>query len=261
MGKIRIPDLFYKKYGHGKETMLCFHGFGQEHSVFEKYTEAFPNHTIYSFDLFFHGKSNVNRKIKVNKDNFRQLFEKFLEEEKITKFSVIAFSIGAILALQLANTQKNKVQEIKLIAPHGLYSSCFFNFMSQSIIGNYILKSQIKKPSLFLLLMEINNKLKLIKPSLTYFAKKEMYSQSNRFRIYYTWTKLSKLQLKRTELIHLLHDQADKLEIFLAKKDEIINNDRIRKLKKTIPSLKISTIRCSHYAAIKAHLKMSYKRE
>ena len=53
------------KSGSGPENMLLFHGFGQTGQVFQEWHQALEEtHILYSFDLFFHGETEWQLKIK-----------------------------------------------------------------------------------------------------------------------------------------------------------------------------------------------------
>ena len=255
MGKIRIPDLFYKKYGHGKETMLCFHGFGQEHSVFEKYTEAFPNHTIYSFDLFFHGKTKNDRKIEINTDTLKELMDDFFEKEKIQRCSLVSFSIGSLFCLQMLKLYKEQIDKCYLIAPFGLYKSPIYTLTTRSILIRTVFKRQILKPRFFFILLKLFAFLKLKDSRSLLFLKHQMNSRSKRYKVYYSWTKFEKLELKEKERKSLLESEGEKIEILLADKDDTIDSDKVLKSVAEFPKIKSSTISSYHFNAIDKALK------
>src|SRR5687767_8509330 len=110
-GKTR---LHYRKLGNGPKVLLAFHGFGQDISFFSPVAEALVNEfTIYAFDLFFHGKSWLEKEhAPLSKALLADLMQRFLAKEKVEKFSVTGFSMGGKFALSVLESFPEKVHSL-----------------------------------------------------------------------------------------------------------------------------------------------------
>ncbi|TKB98987.1 alpha/beta fold hydrolase [Pedobacter cryophilus] len=105
-----IANFHYHQYGNGNKIMLAFHGFGMRGNQFKVLEESLGQHyKIYSFDLFFHGETELfdtSRKAvkqSINKALFAKEIIKFLRHLGIMdqKFELLSYSIGSKLALSL----------------------------------------------------------------------------------------------------------------------------------------------------------------
>src|ERR1041384_3075655 len=111
------PFLNYIRSGDGERSMLTFHGYGQDNSVFNNYT----GYTFYHIDLFFHGKSEWNKgEEPLEKDEWKSLVEELLVKNNIQTFSVMGFSMGGKFALATLEAFPGRVKEIILLAPDGI---------------------------------------------------------------------------------------------------------------------------------------------
>ena len=82
--------LYYSKFGNGSKKIILFHGFGQDRMIFKKLIdELSETHTLFSFDLFFHGQSGFEEKF-VTKSDWKEFFDAFLKREGLTNFSMAA---------------------------------------------------------------------------------------------------------------------------------------------------------------------------
>src|SRR5690242_12625904 len=88
--------LFYERKGNGRKTLLLFHGFGQDHATFNPLMEQLKDeYTFYSFDLYFHGKSNwTNGEVPLEKHEWKNIINAFLKENSIEEFALLGFSLG-----------------------------------------------------------------------------------------------------------------------------------------------------------------------
>lgn len=111
------PFLHYSK--NGNRPLLMFHGYGQDASVF-KHIEG------YSIELFFHGNSIWNKgEEPLEKSEWKDIIDEFLNKNNITTFSVLGFSMGGKFALATLEAFPGRVKEIILLAPDGVQTINF----------------------------------------------------------------------------------------------------------------------------------------
>jgi pimeloyl-ACP methyl ester carboxylesterase len=143
--------LHYLKYLGGEKIMLAFHGYGQDAQVFHEISTYLTNgYTVYSFDLFFHGRSTWNKtKGEFSKNELETIFNMFLGKENISEFSVMAFSLGGKTALCLAELYPEKIEKLILIAPDGIKTSFWYNLATYPGPIRSLFRYIIFSPKLF----------------------------------------------------------------------------------------------------------------
>src|SRR5436190_11038806 len=111
-------QLHYSEFGRGNKVLICFHGFGQTSVHFHEMEDVFKEeYKIYSFDLFYHGKSFWHDKdTPLSKDFWRELMQKFILEKNIDRFSLLGFSMGGKFVLATLEKFSAKIDKIILIA-------------------------------------------------------------------------------------------------------------------------------------------------
>ena len=114
--------LHFVKAGNGKHPLLVFHGFGQDHTLYVPLLRTLsPQYTLYIIDLFFHGKSEWNADERpLEKEIWKEIINVILQEQHITSFSVLGYSLGGKFALATLEAFPERVEKIFLLAPDGI---------------------------------------------------------------------------------------------------------------------------------------------
>lgn len=116
---IRLPngeELSYIKLGSGDKNLILIHGnYATSYQYIPLLKDIPLNYTIYAVDLRGFGDSSYYRRIQSLEDfaNDIVLFTNLLE---IDKFSVIGWSLGGGVAMQLAAILNEKVEKLVLIS-------------------------------------------------------------------------------------------------------------------------------------------------
>lgn len=116
---IRLPngeELSYIKLGSGDKNLILIHGnYATSYQYIPLLKDIPLNFTIYAIDLRGFGDSSYYRRIQSLEDfaNDIVLFTNLL---KIEKFSVIGWSLGGGVAMQLAAILNDKVEKLVLIS-------------------------------------------------------------------------------------------------------------------------------------------------
>lgn len=116
---IRLPngeELSYIKLGSGDKNLILIHGnYATSYQYIPLLKDTPLNYTIYAIDLRGFGDSSYYRRIQSLEDfaNDIVLFTNLLE---IDKFSVIGWSLGGGVAMQLAAILNDKVEKLVLIS-------------------------------------------------------------------------------------------------------------------------------------------------
>ncbi len=151
-------SLHYSLTGKGKKVLLAFHGYGQTKLHFRHIAKQLSGqYTLYTFDLFFHGKSIWPFKDNPLTKNFLAgMMSAFLEKEKINQFSLMGFSMGGKMVLSLLEQFPDRVEQLILIAPDGIKTSFWYSLATYPGWTKQYFRSLVispyafKKPSFYL---------------------------------------------------------------------------------------------------------------
>ncbi|NJM25205.1 MAG: alpha/beta hydrolase [Bacteroidia bacterium] len=188
-------SLYYQRYGSGPVVWLLFHGFGQDHRRFEKFAELLGDGTsCYAFDLFHHGRSAWTPGHKpITPEVWDQFIRKFLEQENVTRFGVVGYSIGARFAIATTELHANMVDRVVLIAPDGISENAWYRVATKSAPGRALFRLTVTQPGIFVMLAMLARSVGVISGGLMAFARKQMQSPEQRARVYKSWVSFRKL--------------------------------------------------------------------
>ncbi|HEV7381123.1 MAG TPA: alpha/beta hydrolase, partial [Dyadobacter sp.] len=175
-----VANLHYHKLGHGPNTLLAFHGIGQDGvSCFQPFVENLGDHyTIYAFDLFFHGESNppnTGKKLSdpelITKEIWKDTITDFLQKNDITRFDIAGFSMGGRFALATLESYPDRIDKAFLIAPDGVSEHPLYTLASRFPLTRSLFRWSMQKPVLFFRTAELLAKVKIVHSSLIRFTQ------------------------------------------------------------------------------------------
>lgn len=226
--KTETANFHYYKYGNGEKVMLAFHGFGMRGTQFSILEEALgQKYTIYSFDLFFHGETQLfdtSReavKKSINKKEFAQDMLNFLESINYHehKFSLLSYSIGSKLALSLISEIPNQIDEAYFIAPDGIKPNLLLETGSKNRILNHFFWRLVYSPKTVKYLLYKLFQFKYIDASLHHILSNEFKTTKTRLTSYNTITYFAELSLNKKLLIQQINDAEISTHLYFGTKD------------------------------------------
>jgi pimeloyl-ACP methyl ester carboxylesterase len=179
--KSEIANFHYYEYGRGDEIMIAFHGFGMRGNQFRVLEDALGDrYKIYSFDLFFHGETQLfdtsrsNVKRSVDKMLFAKEILRFLKELGLgdKKFSLLSYSIGSKLALSLIHEISEKISEAYFIAPDGIEPNLLLETGSKNKVINFVFWRFVYLPKTLMRILNLLRNFKYIDDSLHHILSK-----------------------------------------------------------------------------------------
>jgi pimeloyl-ACP methyl ester carboxylesterase len=228
------PFLNYTRSGVGEKVMLTFHGYGQDNTVFEKYS----GYTFYHIDLFFHGKSTWNKgEQPLGKVEWKDLIDDILTKNSIQSFSVLGFSMGGKFALATLEAFPQRVNEIILLAPDGIRTSTWYSLATYPIAFRKFFKSMIANHGRFLSIARAARKLGLIDNGVLRFVETQMNSEEKRKRVYYSWVVFRHLEFDLDKIKSVIEENAIELKLYVGQHDKIIKAKDMRRLTSKIAIL------------------------
>ncbi|MVN90718.1 alpha/beta fold hydrolase [Mucilaginibacter aquatilis] len=204
MAFLNLPGLgqvHYHEYGTGAKPMLAFHGYGMTGRQFEVLQKSIlTDYRVYSFDHFFHGKTQISgwseQQILAGmpKNMMRAYLEEWFKQHGHQRISLMAYSIGANLALVLIEEFAEWIDEVILMAPDGLSVYKGFNFLMHNAAGKLLFKTVTKSNWLAPGVLKGLRRVRFIDDSLYKIAYSEMDTPQKRLDVYYTLNLIKQLQ-------------------------------------------------------------------
>lgn len=242
--------LNYQLSGTGENVWLAFHGFGQDHAAFEPVARIFPeNSSIYSFDIFFHGKSTGNIDKPIDRDEWSAYIDEFLKSQKIGKFSLISFSIGCRLVLPLLEAFQSRIEKAIFIAPEGIRENIWYR-LAVSPFFRGLFRHSVIKPGILLAIMRFFRKYSIVEKSVSGFAMNQIKTRRQRWRIYKTWTCFRKLKVNSSKLARIMNENAIEALIIVSSKDKIIAPESLFPFKYRLKSCRMLILDAPHHKLI-----------
>lgn len=245
--EFRKSTLRYVMYGNGTASLLAFHGYGQDHSVFSRLPLAFPDHTIYAFDLFFHGKSEWReRERELTPALLRELIEGFIQQNKIERFSVLGFSIGARSVIASIPDFISVIDSVWLLAPHGIKPDYLYKLATQKGVVNRLFHAIVANPTVFFRALSFAASIGLVEQRLVRFVKSQMRSAADRQKVFDTWVVYSGLKYSWSEIIRIINTSSVQIHIVLGTADRIISPESITGKLYKIQNKEMLILNCGH---------------
>src|SRR5215831_1773373 len=117
-------EIGYHVFGNGPTPIVCFHGYGEDGESFlflEKYLG--DQFSFIAPDLPFHGRTNWQEKNFSKQDLMAIIKELFIINDfdyKSCRISLLAFSLGGRIALNVYELMPSSINRVVLMAPDGM---------------------------------------------------------------------------------------------------------------------------------------------
>ncbi len=216
----------FQVIGNGTQTMLAFHGFGRDGTDFKTLEPSLGNDfTIISFDLFHHGTSEIkknNEGTEFNAADLKELINQYLLIHHTERFSLLAYSLGGRISLQLIELFGDKIDTVLLFAPDGLKYSLMYHFITKTKLGKTMFKQFITTPGLFFFLLKLLNKTGIVKNSVFKFLNLQLDTQTKRQRVFDTHLFFRNIHPDLEHVKAIINTKPIKLHLFFGRHDTII---------------------------------------
>ena len=243
--------LFYYKEGAGPKIILLFHGFGQDHGVFAGWVDALKaEYTIYTFDLFFHGKSYWSNPHAIEKEDWKKILQLFLEQEQVASFEIAGFSIGARFAFATLENFPQQVNRVVVIAPDGIAPNFWYRLATGTSLMRSFFRNLMLKPGRLQAIIHFVKFWRFESRGLLRFTEFQINTQEKRQRIYSSWVYFRLLKFDGQALRDLLNSKKIETIFILGKSDTIISTGKIKKFAKTLVNHQLQIMDAGHHELI-----------
>lgn len=229
-------SIHYTTYGYGQKLLLCFHGFGEtaeSFAVFEK--PLAERYTIIAIDLPLHGQTSWNGELLFTVEDLITIIESIPIINK-RNFSVMGFSMGGRVCLQLYQQIPERIEKLILIAPDGLKMNIWYRMATQTSWGNQLLKMAMKKPFGFFAFTRALKKASLVNMGVYNYIHIHLKNENMRMRLYTIWTTMRKMKPSITVIQSLIQQYHTPVVLIYGQHDKVIRFITGKKFKKKIES-------------------------
>lgn len=250
--------LHYVRTGNGKQPLLVFHGFGQDHTLYVPLSKALSSkYTLYIIDLFFHGKSQWNEgEQPLKKSTWSGILQVLLQEQQITTFSILAYSLGGKFALATIEAFPSRIRKVFLLAPDGIKTSFWYSMATYPKALRSLFRSMIFHHERFLWLANRLNESHLVDKGLIRFAEYQMNTEEKRKRVYYSWVVFRYLTFNLKTVARLINENNVALTVVAGKYDKVILPQNMSRLLKHVKEYKLEIVESGHTGLIGASLHL-----
>ncbi len=239
-------NLHYQKIGKSDKILLAFHGMGQDFSCFQKFAQTFDNqYTTYLFDLPFHGKSRLNE-TTITKEIWKEYIDKFLQENKIQKFSIISFSMGGRFALATIEAFSQKIENIYLLAPDGVTKNLFYAGATRFNFTRNIFIKMLENNHKFHGFADFLVRMGIVHESVLKFAKIMVDTPVKYEQLYKSWIGFRYLKFDIKKIAQLINNQGIIVKVFIGKHDKLLTINHVFPLTKRLKNAELIILEATH---------------
>ncbi|MFT6826868.1 MAG: pimeloyl-ACP methyl ester carboxylesterase [Roseivirga sp.] len=240
--------LEYSIWPGGKQKLLCFHGFGQDRFSYQKVCEAVKEtHTVYCFDLPFHGKSNFPKSEKTLVPNdWLEFLNAFFEKEQIADFEAMGYSMGGKYAMITAQLFPKQIKHLHLIAPDGITTHFSYKFTTYPFLFRKLFKTQIENPWVFKAVVKTIRVFKLMNNYTLKFAESQMDTEVKRSQVYHSWVNLRHFLPNLKSLAAQLNEDKTATTFYIGRHDKVIDSKTIEPLHQLLPYSELVMLESGH---------------
>ncbi len=181
------------KMGHGPELLIAFHGFDNDAGIFAPLAEQLQEqYTIVAVDLPGHGQTDwSDRYLKI--DALMAIVQGIRNEFKTERFSLVGFSLGGRICLNIAQYQPNWINAMYLIAPDGLNKNIWYQLATRNPLGKMLFKRVLDQPEQWIDRLAWLKKYRLVDESRFKFARKMLTDRNVNHKVAEVWPLMSRL--------------------------------------------------------------------
>jgi pimeloyl-ACP methyl ester carboxylesterase len=257
MGFLNIPALgrvHFHEYGTGQKPLLAFHGYGMTGKQFQVLENSIlPEYHVYGFDHFFHDESQLTgwteKQILAGmpKAMVRSYVDEWFKIHGKQRFSVLAYSIGANLALILVEEFADLIDEVILMAPDGLSVYKGFHFLLHQRAGRYFFNRVTKSKWLASFILKSVKRLGIIDQSLYQIAHSETDTAQKRLDAYYTLNLIRLLKPDTTKVAVLINKHKIKSTMIFGESDNLFPKAAAMPFIETINNAQVYEVPLGHW--------------
>ncbi|MFT5511799.1 MAG: pimeloyl-ACP methyl ester carboxylesterase [Bacteroidia bacterium] len=250
----RNSHINYVEFGSGLETLICFHGYDQNCTVFDILEPSLGSkYRLVSVDLPFQGKTIWGEEEKLNTELLGDLMSRFLNHVNASeRISLLGYSIGGNYALGFGVAFKERINDLWLIAADGLKRKPAFNFITKTSLGRAFFKRFVLYPGWFFSTVRFIKRLGLMNPKTLKFYKSTINTQSKRQELYNRWSSTARISPGVKKTIAEMRDSNIHTYLIYGKSDSVISYKSAQRYRDLVPNTKLKLVNSGHRLLVPA---------
>ena len=239
-------SITYYSFGYGSNVLFCFHGYGQSGKNFAFLENELGLHyTLLCLDLPYHGDTIWNESQPISAKALFDILQTINPTPK-EKFSILAYSMGGRIALQLIQNHADEIKHAVLIAPDGLELNRVQQFATQTQLGNWLFVRTMKNPYWFFKVIDGLEAIRFINKKIAKFAIHHINTKQKRKELYSRWMALKAFMPNGRIVNRKLAEYGFSLHIIIGKFDKLITSKHAKRFKNGKQQVVIHTFNDGH---------------
>ena len=224
--------LSYEKYGTGEHLIVFLHGYGKSRKDFHDVCLSLSDsYSAVSIDLPFHGDSENAHLFNVSplkKKEWNNWMSAFIDSHGNKDHSLVAFSIGARMALCYSESEPLGLKKVILLAPDGFIVNPWNIFFTGNKIGKSMFRWAMSKDELTDGLVRLMATLRFLDAKRKKIIEDNIKGSDAKTKLFQTWVFLRYLWPDR-KWIKDIHGPAwHNMSIYLGKHDSVIPFEQVK---------------------------------
>jgi pimeloyl-ACP methyl ester carboxylesterase len=242
--------IHYSFFGTGRQLLFCFHGYGESSDSFGFLDEALAQQfTVVAIDLPFHGQTEWREPGPLEPRRLLAALEIVAAgfPGLSTGWSLLGYSMGGRIALQLVELAPEKIRGVVLLAPDGLRVNPWYWLASQTKSGNRLFRWTVQHPGWLFFVLRAGNFLKLVNPSVFKFTSHYIGDEKARQQLYARWTAMSAFRPGLQAIAALIVRDRIPVQLFYGSYDRIIRWERGERFRRSCaPYCQLTLLSAGH---------------
>lgn len=237
-------QMHYLTMGNGPRLVLAFHGYGQNAALFHFLQPA--ECTLLSFDLPYQGKTIMQEAEVLSKENLKELVAQVMTKYKVSKVSLLGFSLGARICLCLVELMPQNIRNVVLVAPDGLSPNYFYRFLTSSALGRFLFRAFVQYGQHLMGVFSFFQRLGVIDRSLYKFALPYIRTKESRQLLYRIWLSTRHLIVPASILYRMMKANNIHVHLIMGHHDRVIPVQQAKKFKGKNPLVHLHIFERGH---------------
>jgi pimeloyl-ACP methyl ester carboxylesterase len=232
-------QVHYCWFGTGNKILLCLHGYGESEQTFH-FLESHipPDYTVLAIDMPFHGSTHWEHGLQFTATDLQTIINNICHAIGKTnaRFTMLGYSMGGRIALQLLEVMPDRVDKVVLLAPDGLKVNIWYWFATHTYMGKKLFSYTMEHPGWLFWVLQTASKFKLVNQSILKFTRYYIHDTRVRRQLYERWICMRFFRPRLAWIKKLIHTRRIPVRLLYGQYDRIIRYERGQKFRRGIES-------------------------
>ena len=237
----------YYRYGTGPKWVCCLHGYGESGKSFE-WLEGFlgKDYTLIAIDFPFHGDTSWKEEAVITAKDLLAIIQSITQQTQLL-VSLLGYSMGGRVALQLAMQIPQNIERLVLVAPDGLHENFWYRLATQTSVGNAFFRFTMRHPAWFLGFIQLAGKTGLLHKTIVKTTLHYIDTATKRTQLYQRWTAMHRFRPNLATVKHQVARYHIPVRLLFGSYDQVIRSKRGVQFRKGIENqVRLQVIQAGH---------------